>query len=158
MEKVNSFQSILILLFSFLLFSLLLIKMNIRKRTREQSEVETGALADILFFLMMFFLMISTLASPDAIKLLLPESSSAQQTTTKENIRVTVDAENRYFVDDELVPFEELEVYLADQAKKKGSETVILRIAQDRTVQDLTKVYDIVARLQLVMVMATDKI
>lgn len=25
--------------------------MNIRKRTREQSEVETGALADILFFL-----------------------------------------------------------------------------------------------------------
>jgi hypothetical protein len=33
-----------------------------------------------------------------------------------------------------------------------------LRIAQDRTVQDLTKVYDIVARLQLVMVMATDKI
>ena len=132
--------------------------MHIRKRTREQSEVETGALADILFFLMMFFLMISTLASPDAIKLLLPQSSSAQQTTTKENIRVTVDAENRYFVDDELVPFEELEIYLADQAKKKGSETVILRIAQDRTVQDLTKVYDIVARLQLVMVMATDKI
>ena len=132
--------------------------MNIRKRSREQSEVETGALADILFFLMMFFLMISTLASPDAIKLLLPESSSAQQTTTKENIRVTVDAENQYFVDDVAVPFEELETYLSDQAKKKGSETVILRIAQDRTVQDLTKVYDIVARLQLVMVMATDKI
>lgn len=132
--------------------------MNIRKRTREQSEVETGALADILFFLLMFFLMISTLASPDAIKLLLPESSSAQQTATKENIRVTVDAENRYFVDDVLVPFENLEIYLGDEAKKKGSETVILRIAQDRTVQDLTKVYDIVARLQLVMVMATDKI
>ncbi len=132
--------------------------MNIRKRTREQSEVETGALADILFFLMMFFLMISTLASPDAIKLLLPESSSAQQTTTKENIRVTVDAQNQYFVDDVLVPFENLEIYLGDEAKKKGSETVILRIAQDRTVQDLTKVYDIVARLQLVMVMATDKI
>ena len=132
--------------------------MNIRKRTREQSEVETGALADILFFLLMFFLMISTLASPDAIKLLLPESSSAQQTATKENIRVTVDAENQYFVDDLLVPFENLEIYLGDEAKKKGSETVILRIAQDRTVQDLTKVYDIVARLQLVMVMATDKI
>lgn len=132
--------------------------MNIRKRTREQSEVETGALADILFFLLMFFLMISTLASPDAIKLLLPESSSAQQTATKENIRVTVDAENRYFVDDVLIPFENLEIYLGEEAKKKGSETVILRIAQDRTVQDLTKVYDIVARLQLVLVMATDKI
>lgn len=131
--------------------------MNIRKRHREQSEVETGALADILFFLMMFFLMISTLASPDAIKLLLPESSTAQQTATKENIRVTVDENNQYFVDDNLVPFEELEVYLGEEAKRKGSETVILRIAQDRTVQDLAKIYDIVARLNLVMVMATDK-
>ena len=131
--------------------------MNIRKRHREQSEVETGALADILFFLMMFFLMISTLASPDAIKLLLPESSTAQQTATKENIRVTVDENNQYFVDDNLVPFENLEVYLGEEAKRKGSETVILRIAQDRTVQDLAKIYDIVARLNLVMVMATDK-
>lgn len=131
--------------------------MNIRKRHREQSEVETGALADILFFLMMFFLMISTLASPDAIKLLLPESSTAQQTATKENIRVTVDEKNQYFVDETLVPFENLEVYLGEEAKKKGSETVVLRIAQDRTVQDLAKIYDIVARLNLVMVMATDK-
>jgi biopolymer transport protein ExbD len=131
--------------------------MNIRKRIREQSEVETGALADILFFLMMFFLMISTLASPEAIKLLLPESSTAQQTATKENIRITVDEQGSYFVDDVAVPFEQLEVYLGDQAKKKGSETVILRIAQDQTVQELTKVYDIVARLNLAMVMAADK-
>jgi biopolymer transport protein ExbD len=132
--------------------------MNIRKRTREQSEVETGALADILFFLMMFFLMISTLASPDAIKLLLPESSTAQQTATKENIRLTVDENNKYFVDDVEVPFDQLEIYLGEEAKKKGSETVILRIAKDRTVQDLTIIHDIIARLNLAMVMATDKI
>jgi len=131
--------------------------MNIRKRVREQSEVETGALADILFFLMMFFLMISTLASPDAIKLLLPESSTAQQTATKENIRITVDEKGSYFVDDVPVPFEELEVYLGDQAKKKGSETVILSIAKDQTVQELTKIYDVVARLNLAMVMAANR-
>lgn len=131
--------------------------MNIRKRVREQSEVETGALADILFFLMMFFLMISTLASPDAIKLLLPESSTAQQTATKENIRISVDEKSNYFVDDVPVPFDQLEMYLGAEAKKKGSETVILRISQDQTVQELTKVYDIVARLNLAMVMAADK-
>jgi biopolymer transport protein ExbD len=131
--------------------------MNIRKRAREESEVETGALADILFFLMMFFLMISTLASPDAIKLLLPESSTAQQTTTKENIRLTIDDENRYFVDDVPVAEEELEAYLAKEAKDKQAETVILRIAQDRTVQELAKVYDIVARQKLALVLATDK-
>jgi biopolymer transport protein ExbD len=108
--------------------------MNIRKRAREQSEVETGALADILFFLMMFFLMISTLASPDAIKLLLPESSSAEQTATKENIRLTVDENDNYFVDDNPVQADQLEAYLSEQAKAKNSETVVLRISKDRTV------------------------
>ncbi len=132
--------------------------MNIRKRSREESEVETGALADILFFLMMFFLMISTLASPDAIKLLLPESSTAQQTPTKENLRLTIDDENRYFVDDVPVAEENLETYLGEQAKEKQAETVVLRIAQDRTVQELAKVYDIVARQKLALVLATDKV
>ena len=131
--------------------------MNIRKRTREQSEVETGALADILFFLMMFFLMISTLASPDAIKLLLPESSSAEQTATKENIRLTVDENDNYFVDDNPVQPEQLEAYLAEQAIAKNSETVVLRISKDRTVQELAKIYDVVAKLNLALVMATEK-
>ncbi|MDI9859045.1 MULTISPECIES: ExbD/TolR family protein [Bacteroidota] len=131
--------------------------MNIRKRAREQSEVETGALADILFFLMMFFLMISTLASPDAIKLLLPESSSAEQTATKENIRLTVDENDNYFVDDNPVQADQLEAYLAEQAKAKNSETVVLRISKDRTVQELAKIYDVVAKLNLALVMATEK-
>ncbi|MDI9867473.1 biopolymer transporter ExbD [Flectobacillus sp. DC10W] len=131
--------------------------MNIRKRAREQSEVETGALADILFFLMMFFLMISTLASPDAIKLLLPQSGEAEQTTTKENIRLTVDEQDQYFVDDNPVPVDQLETYLAEQVAAKHAETVVLRISKDRTVQELAKIYDVVAKLNLALVMATEK-
>jgi biopolymer transport protein ExbD len=132
--------------------------MNIRRRTREQTEVETGALSDILFFLMMFFLMISTLASPEAIKVLLPQSSTAEQSPTKENIRMTVDEKDNYFVDDIQIPFEKLESYIGEEAKKKSSETIILRIDQGRTIQDLAKIYDIAARLNLAMVMVTDKV
>ena len=74
--------------------------MNFRKREREASEVETGALADILFFLLMFFLMISTLASPDAIRLLLPKADSTKVTPpVVESIRVSVDANNNFFID-----------------------------------------------------------
>ena len=74
--------------------------MNFRKRNREGSEVETGALADILFFLLMFFLMISTLASPDAIKLLLPETTKPQNAPAIEVIKLTVDELKKYFIDD----------------------------------------------------------
>ena len=130
--------------------------MNFRRRPREHSEVETGALSDILFFLLMFFLMISTLASPDAIKLLLPESSTAQN-TPKEVIRMTVDENKNYFIDDNPVKFEELENTLAAQVKEKNAETLVLRIDKTKTVQDLTDIYDIAARLNLSMVMAADK-
>jgi biopolymer transport protein ExbD len=74
--------------------------MNFRKREREASEVETGALADILFFLLMFFLMISTLASPDAIRLLLPKADSTKVTPpVVESIRLSVDANNSFYLD-----------------------------------------------------------
>ena len=82
--------------------------MNFRKRAREASEVETGALADILFFLLMFFLMISTLASPDAIKLLLPETAKPMPTPANEVIRLTVDEQLNYYIDDRLVDFTNL--------------------------------------------------
>ena len=79
--------------------------MNFRKREREASEVETGALADILFFLLMFFLMISTLASPDAIRLLLPKADSTKVTPpVVESIRVSVDANNNFFIDGNAQP------------------------------------------------------
>lgn len=100
--------------------------------------------------------MISTLASPDAIKLLLPESSTAQN-TPKEVIRMTVDENKNYFIDDSPVQYDQLESVLSVQAKAKNAETLVLRIDKTKTVQDLTEIYDIAARLNLSMVMATDK-
>jgi biopolymer transport protein ExbD len=131
--------------------------MNFRKRQREASEVETGALADILFFLLMFFLMISTLASPDAIKLLLPETSKPQSTPANEVIRLTVDENKNYFIDDRQIDFANLEVELTKDVQAKKAVTLIVRMDRNQTVQDLTNVYDLAAKLNLAMVMAAEK-
>jgi biopolymer transport protein ExbD len=131
--------------------------MNFRKRQREASEVETGALADILFFLLMFFLMISTLASPDAIKLLLPETSKPQSTPANEVIRLTVDENKNYFIDDRQIDFANLEVELTKDVQEKKAVTLIVRMDRNQTVQDLTNVYDLAAKLNLAMVMAAEK-
>ncbi|MHA8066494.1 ExbD/TolR family protein [Aquirufa sp. ROCK2-A2] len=131
--------------------------MNFRKRHREASEVETGALADILFFLLMFFLMISTLASPDAIKLLLPETSKPQSTPANEVIRLTVDENKNYFIDDRQIDFANLEVELTKDVQAKKAVTLIVRMDRNQTVQDLTNVYDLAAKLNLAMVMAAEK-
>jgi biopolymer transport protein ExbD len=131
--------------------------MNFRKRQREASEVETGALADILFFLLMFFLMISTLASPDAIKLLLPETSKPQSTPANEVIRLTVDENKNYFIDDRQIDFANLEAELIKDVQAKKAVTLIVRMDRNQTVQDLTNVYDLAAKLNLAMVMAAEK-
>lgn len=131
--------------------------MNFRKRPREQSEVETGALADILFFLLMFFLMISTLASPDAIKLLLPESSKPQSTPANEVIKLTVDENQNYFIDDRQIDLANLEQELTNEVQIKKAATLIVRMDRNQTVQDLTNVYDLASKLNLSMVMAAEK-
>lgn len=134
--------------------------MNFRKREREASEVETGALADILFFLLMFFLMISTLASPDAIRLLLPKADSTKVTPpVVESIRVSVDANNNFFIDGSDQPFmlDQVDAQLKEILKKKKANSLIISIDKSRSVQDLTDVYDLAAKNNLSMVMAAEK-
>lgn len=134
--------------------------MNFRKREREASEVETGALADILFFLLMFFLMISTLASPDAIRLLLPKADSTKVTPpVVESIRVSVDANNNFFIDGSAQPLvlDQVDAQLKEILKTKKANSLIISIDKSRSVQDLTDVYDLAAKNNLSMVMAAEK-
>ncbi len=130
--------------------------MNFRKRHKEQPEVETGALSDILFFLLMFFLMISTLASPDAIKVLLPESSTASS-PPKDVVKLSCDENKNFFIEGKPVPFEQLETALAEQKTIKNAETLVIRIEKNRTIQDMTELYDMATRLKLGIVLAADK-
>ena len=53
--------------------------MNIRRKQQFKPEVSTSSLNDIMFFLLLFFLIVSTLANPNVIKVLLPKSRSAQE-------------------------------------------------------------------------------
>lgn len=133
--------------------------MNFRKREREASEVETGALADILFFLLMF-LMISTLASPDAIRLLLPKADSTKVTPpVVESIRLSVDANNAFYLDGNAngIAIGQVDSVLKVILQTKKATSLIISIDKTRTVQDLTDVYDLAAKNNLSMVMAAEK-
>jgi biopolymer transport protein ExbD len=132
--------------------------MNFRKRKREESEVESGALSDILFFLMLFFLMISTMASPDALKMLLPKATTGKDVPTREVIDLSVKSDGQYFVNAQSVGLDELEEALRQAASEKNAESVRLSIPKDKTVQDLVDVIDVVNRVNLHMVLAVDKV
>ena len=130
--------------------------MNIRRKRHFKPEVSTSSLNDIMFFLLLFFLIVSTLSNPNVIKVLLPASKAAQS-LNKQQITLTVTNDKKYFINQKEVPMELLEQTLKETTKGLEGPTIILRFAKTLNIQDLVDVLEIGVRLNLKMVMATDK-
>lgn len=130
--------------------------MNIRRRKQFKPEVSTSSLNDIMFFLLLFFLIVSTLANPNVIKVLLPKSKTAQE-IDKQQVNLTVTADRKYYIDQKEVLLSELEQKLQDHVKGIENPTVVLRFAKSLNIQDLVDVLEVGVRINIKMVMATEK-
>ncbi|MBL0189854.1 MAG: biopolymer transporter ExbD [Saprospiraceae bacterium] len=131
--------------------------MKLTRRKRHGSVVEASALSDILFFLLLFFLMMSTLASPSAIKLLLPKAKTGQN-ISKNIIGLGIDENLVYYIEDKPVSVQNLKALLEKESKKAELPTIVVRAHKSIPVEELIKVIDIVNQLKLPMVIATEKI
>ena len=130
--------------------------MEIRKRRPFHDEDAMSAMNDIMFFLMLFFLIIATMSNANIIKILLPKADTTSQ-MAKQPLTLTVTEELKYYVNSNEVPAGMLEGALADAVKRNEDPTVVLRIAKSLTVQDLVDVMSIAAKLNLKMVLSTEK-
>lgn len=130
--------------------------MKLRRNKRFHAEVATGSLNDIMFFLMLFFLIVSTVANPNVIKILLPKSQS-NQTLSKKTITINVTEDKHYFIDKREVAFDQLESEILKESANINDATVVLRFPHNLEIQDLVDVMQIGAKNKLKMVLATDK-
>ena len=114
----------------------------IKSRNKVDETFNSSSMSDLVFLLLIFFMLTSTLVAPNAIKLLLPSSSS--KTMAKQTVTVYIDDHYNYFVDEQ--PADEsalavmLKVKLADQAEG----TVVLRSDKTVPVQYVVNVIDAV--------------
>lgn len=134
--------------------------MKIQRRKMRTAEVYTASLNDIMFFLLLFFLIISTMVTPAAIRVLLPNATTAENVVTKKNINLIITQDLRYYIDDKELAKEEIEPMLADiLAEKSENEEMNVLLQADRslTIQDLVDVIDIGNRLHVKMVLFTQK-
>ena len=130
--------------------------MEIRKRRAFHDEDAMSAMNDIMFFLLLFFLIIATMSNANIIKILLPKSDTTSQ-MAKQPLTLTVTDELKYYVNATEVPAEQLEAALSSAIKRNEDNTVVLRIAKTLSVQDLVDVMSIAAKLNLKMVLSTEK-
>ena len=131
--------------------------LNLRRRNKMTGEVFVGSLNDIMFFLLLFFLITSTMATPNVLKLLLPNAKTSHP-AMKHPVTVAVTADMQYAVNDEIVSFEKLESTIIANLAGQEDPTVILKVDKSVQVQGLVDLLDIGARNKIKMVLATNTV
>lgn len=130
--------------------------MGLRKKMHREAEVSTDSLNDIMFFLLLFFLILSTMVSPNAMKVNLPSSKANKPIdNNKKPVHLAVTKDRKYFVNSKEVDFGNLETLLLENIGDKTEPVIVLHIDKDLVYQDFIDVMQIGDRLKCKMVCAT---
>ncbi len=90
--------------------------MKFRKKHKEQSEVFTDSLNDILFILLMFFLITTTMANPNVVKVNNPRGT--KDTKAKQNIVVSINKDQQFFIGQRPVESAMLDSFLIQEIRR----------------------------------------
>ncbi len=101
-----------------------------------------ASMSDLVFLLLIFFMLTSTLVAPNAIKLLLPNSSS--KTMAKQTVTVYIDGRYQYFVEESKVSELQLQNKIDGQIAGQIDASVVLRSDKSVPVQYVVNVIDAV--------------
>ncbi len=132
--------------------------MALKRKQKISAEFSMASMTDMIFLLLIFFMITSTLVVPNAIKVVLPQSS--QQTSAKPLVRVVIDAGLNYYIalgneKESQVSFEEITPFL----QKSFSEDPELYIAlyADETIpySEVVKVLNIANENQFRTILVT---
>ena len=130
--------------------------MDLRRRHRDDAEVHTGPLNDILFILLLFFLIVSTLANPNVVKLTQPKAKS--DTKAKQTVVVSINANKQFFVGTTPVTLDQLKSTLQPfLAKETDQPSIVINADKSVPIDDLVAVMRVARELGARTVLAVDK-
>jgi biopolymer transport protein ExbD len=132
--------------------------MAIKRRHKTSAEFSMASMTDMIFLLLIFFMITSTVVVPNAIKVLLPQS--AQQTSAKPLIRVTIDKYINYYVGsgknkDKQITFEEITPFLQENYTYEHDLYVALYADETIPYAEVVKVLDIANQNNFKMILVT---
>lgn len=117
-----------------------------------------ASMTDVIFLLLIFFMITSTVVSPNAIKVLLPQGK--QQTSAKPLTRVIIDKELNYYgafskEKEQLLTLDELTPFLKSCAEKEPDMFVALYADESVPYREIVRVLNIANENHFKMVLAT---
>ena len=127
--------------------------MNLRSRNKVEATFNMSSLTDIIFLLLIFFMLTSTLVSVNALKLILPSSTS--KTIDKQSISVSIDKNLDYFVNTKKVSIGEMKSMLQQELRNVEQPTVVLNAEKSVPIENVVEVMNIGYELKVSMILAT---
>ncbi|MDR0894824.1 MAG: biopolymer transporter ExbD [Prevotellaceae bacterium] len=132
--------------------------MMLKRRNKISPAFSMASMTDVIFLLLIFFMITSTVVSPNAIKVLLPQGK--QQTSAKPLTRVIIDKELQLFVafgneNEKAIDPEQLTPFLQTCAAKEPDMYVALYADESVPYREIVKVLNIANENHFKMVLAT---
>ena len=131
--------------------------MALKKRNKVSSEFSMSSMTDIVFLLLIFFMVTSTLISPNALKLLLPQSSNQTQAKALTSVSITQNLD--YYVNDgkKLVKLEfgEIEPMLTSILGDNPEAFISLHAEKSVPIEEVVKIMNIAKRNKYKLILAT---
>jgi len=127
--------------------------MALKSRNKVSPNFNMSSMTDIVFLLLIFFMLTSTLVSPNALKLLLPNSKA--KTLEKQTISISINKELDFYINENQVIESNLENELKVILANQEEPAIILHADKTVDIEHVVKVMDIAYRNKYKIVLAT---
>ncbi|HUH48090.1 MAG TPA: biopolymer transporter ExbD [Arenibacter sp.] len=113
--------------------------MKLKSRNKVSPDFSMASMTDIVFLLLIFFML--TANSPNALDLLLPKGKG--KSTNTQNVSVSINKNLEYFVDNQKINGQYLEVELKKALEGREKPTIILRTEESVPIKEAVNVMNI---------------
>ncbi|WPP50893.1 ExbD/TolR family protein [Catalinimonas niigatensis] len=127
--------------------------MNLESKHKIETSFNFSSIADIIFLLLIFFMLTSSFVTPSGLPVNLPSSQSSSIVMQKVNVTITPDL--KFYVNDKLVPVDQLNTILANSLSNSEQGVVVLNVDKSVPVEHLVKVAGIATALNAKVSIAT---
>lgn len=129
--------------------------MGLRKKHRE-AEVSTDSLNDIMFFLLLFFLILSTMVSPNSIKINLAKSTTKNTVDNKDKpIHLAVTKDKKFYINNKEIAEASLESEISAYSAKQIDPILFMHLDRDLPIQVIADIMTMSMKLKVKPVLAT---
>ncbi len=128
--------------------------MELKRRNRISAEFSMASMTDIIFLLLIFFMITSSAIAQSSIEVQLPEAST-QNTSAQDPTTVTITESGAYYVNDQVIKKEELELLLVNSLNGQANPTFTIRADQNTKHGDVVFAMEIAEKHKFNLAIAT---